>query len=328
MKKKNGLLWGVIALVVLCIIYVGVGQYMEHSEKTQKEVKEAERVYMTDITSVTGVSYDYEGTALSFTKEGDTWKYDRDDQFPVEESKITGIVSTASKLEAVRKLEGGDDLSAYGLAEPARKVTLTAEDGSHTVICIGNSTEDSQYYAMIEGPNIPYLIGAALFTETSGGLDELMALDQFPSIQGTDIKELSITKEGSTERYIKKILEGDAGTVEWYQDSIDSPEQKIEDNSALNVLADSISSLTVDSCANYKVTEEELAGYGLESPSTVIAYVYDDNGADQTLTLSVGTLNEDESCYYTRMNDSGHINEIDKASIDKCLTIDSGVNAK
>lgn len=325
MKKKNGLLYGVAALAVLCVVYVGVGQYMDCSQEKTKKQEEESKVYMTDLSSVSAVSYDFNGQELSFTKKDGTWKYDGDEIFPVKQMKIDSLASTASKLEALRKLDGGDSLSAYGLDKPVRKVTVTSGDGKKSVILLGNSTQDGNYYAIIEGEDMPYLISSSLYSETDSGLDDLMALEEFPSIAGTDIQSITITKAGNREHYVKKKLDDEKGTIEWYRDSADKPDNKLSDNSGLNVLADSLCSLTVKSCPNYKVQDSELAGYGLDNPTAVISYTYEKNGKDETFTLFVGSLNDDSSCYYTRTEDSSNINEIEKASIDKCLTVEKGI---
>lgn len=323
--KKNGLLLGVAGLAVLCILYAGVGQYMDHSQKKAEQKEEDAKVYMTNLSGVSAISYDYKGQELSFTKKDGAWKYDGDELFPVKQAKLDSLASTASKLEAVRKLEGGDGLSAYGLDAPARTVEVTAEDGTKSTILLGSTTSDGDYYALIQGEDTPYLISSSLFTETDSGLDTLQALEEFPAIEGTDITGITITKEGASEHYVKKKLDDKDGTVEWYKDSSDSPDNKLSDNSGLNVLADSLSSLTVKSCPDYKVQESELAGYGLDHPAAVITYTYEKNGSEETFTLNVGSLNEDSTCYYTRTDNSSNVNEIEKASIDKCLTVNSGI---
>lgn len=54
--------------------------------------------------------------------------------------------------------------------------------------------------------------------------------------------------------------------------------EALPDNSALNVLADSLSSLGMKNCVSYKVTEEELSDYGLDHPEAVISYTYEVDG--------------------------------------------------
>ncbi len=330
MKKKKGMIYSACALILLCALYVGVNFYLTGSEKKENEKKEADITYMTDLSDIQAVSYDNNGQELSFTKKDGVWKYDSDDRFPVKQTQIESMASTASKLEALRKLEGADALSAYGLDKPIRKVEITAGDGKKSVILLGNGTEDGNYYAVIQGENTPYLISSSLFSETEGGLNEVMALEEFPAIQGTDIKTITITQNGTTSHYLKKVVDkADKSdkdeTVEWYKDSVDSESNKLKENSALNVLADSISGLKVKSCADYKAEESQLGGYGLEKPLAEINYTYEKNGKEETFHLSIGSLNQDSTAYYTRTEGSSYINEIDKASVDKCLNVDKQV---
>lgn len=323
--KKNGLLFGVAGLAVLCVLYVGVSQYMDRSQKKADQKEADAKVYMTNLSGVSSISYDYKGQELSFTKKDGVWKYDGDELFPVKQAKLDSLASTASKLEALRKLDGGDGLGAYGLDAPARKVEVTAEDGTKSDILLGATTSDGNYYALVQGEDTPCLISSSLYSETDSGLGDLQALEEFPAIAGSDITGITITKAGDSQHYVKKKLDDKDGTVEWYKDSSDSPDNKLSDNSGLNVLADSLSSLKVKSCANYKVQESELAGYGLDNPAATIIYTYEKNGAEETFTLNVGSLNQDSTCYYTRTDDSPNVNEIEKASIDKCLTVNKGV---
>lgn len=325
MKNKKGLIFWAAGLALLCVIYGGVVQYMDHSREKAEQKEEENKIYMTDLSDVSAFSYDFNGEELSFTKQDGIWKYDEDDLFPVKQASLESLASTVSKLEALRKLDGGDSLSAYGLEDPVRKVSISSEDGTTTVILLGNTTGDGDYYALIQGEDAPYLIGSSLYTETDSGLDDLMALEEFPAISGTDIQSITVTKAGVSEHYVKKKLDDEEGTIEWYRDNADSPDNKLSDNSGLNVLADSLSSLKVKSCADYKVQESSLAGYGLDDPTAVITYIYNKNGSEETFTLSIGSLNEDSSCYYTRTDNSSNVNEIEKDSIDKCLTVDEGI---
>lgn len=323
MKKKYGLITGCLVIAVLCLIYVGLGAYTDHSEAEEQERAESEKLYMTDLTGVKRISYDNAGTELSFTKDGDTWKYDGDDEFPVNASRMDSLAETVKKLPAIRKLEGGDELSAYGLDTPLRRITVEAEDDAELTILIGSGTEDGNYYAVIDGEETPWLISSALFDETSWGLEDMLALEQFLAISGTDIRAITIEKDGVTEYYVKKTLD-EAGTIAWYRDSADTEDNKLPDNSALNVLAESLSCLTVKNCANYKVTEEELAGYGLDQPEAIISYTYEESDEEKTFSLSVGAAGGDGTTYYTRTKDSRYVNEIDKTALDQCLNVDTG----
>ena len=40
--------------------------------------------------------------------------------------------------------------------------------------------------------------------------------------------------------------------------------------------------------------------------------------------MAVGNTGEDGTTYYTRTEDSKYVNEIDKTTLDKCMTVDTG----
>lgn len=322
MKKKYGLTAGCLTLAALVLIYAGIGAYQNRSREKEQEQAEMEKIYMTDFSEVTAVSYDNGGAVLAFTKDGESWTYDGDSQFPVNDVRMDALAETVKKLPALRRLEGGDDLSAYGLDTPLRRVTVTAQGEEPVSILIGDSTEDGNYYAVIDGQEVPYLISSSLFDETAYGLEDMMALEQFPAAAGTDIQTITIEKDGVSRHYVKKKLDED-GTIAWYRGSDDTEDNRLPDNSALNVLADSLSGLTVKRCENYKVTDEELAGYGLDHPQAVLSYTYEKDGEEKTFSLSVGNAVGDGTAYYTRTEDSRYVNEIDRKTLDSCMAADT-----
>ena len=195
MKKNYGLLTGCLVVAALGVIYAGVGAYQAHTKEKEQQQAENEKIYMTDFSEIKAVSYDNDGNVLAFTKDGDSWTYDGDGQFPVNTTRMDSLAGTVKKLPAVRKLEGGDDLTAYGLDTPVRRVTVSADEGDTTTILIGDKTDDGNYYAVIDGQNVPYLISSSLFDETAYGLEDMMALEEFPAVLWTDIQTITIEKK-------------------------------------------------------------------------------------------------------------------------------------
>ena len=130
MKKNYGLLTGCLVVAVLGVIYAGVGAYQAHTKEKEQQQAENEKIYMTNFSEIKAVSYDNDGNVLAFTKDGDSWTYDGDDQFPVNTTRMDSLAGTVKKLPAVRRLEGGDDLAAYGLDTPLRRVPGSADGGT------------------------------------------------------------------------------------------------------------------------------------------------------------------------------------------------------
>ena len=71
-------------------------------------------------------SYIYEGETITFVKEADTWYYDGDRNFPVDQSALASKLTSVCSMSASRSFEAQDDaLAEYGLDEPSNKITLT-----------------------------------------------------------------------------------------------------------------------------------------------------------------------------------------------------------
>ena len=274
-----------------------------------------------NVGNVAKISGTWEGETLEFVKQDGVWYYSGDPKFPVKQSLVDTLVEDCASLAAERALDGGDELSYYGLDQSANSVTLTSGDGTITTVLIGNSLEDGSYYARKDGDTQAYTISAALPGHLDKDLYDYIQLEEFPAIAGADIREITVTK-GETEYHIEKKTMDEEGNIAWYKDSSQLEENKMESNSPGNALADSLSGLYVQDCAAYHVKEEELADYGLDQPNAVISYTYEENGEMKELTLQVGSLDVDESYYFTRQVGSDAVNMIGKSVLDKCLNVE------
>ena len=103
-----------------------------------------------------------------------------------------------------------------------------------------------------------------------------------------------------------------------------------------NEIVESLSSIYVSSCENYKAGEDELALYGLDKP-TVVTYRYVDESSEnaedgsvqeeaiqeetiQEMTFEVGSLDESGTYYFVRLSDSSAVNKIAITALDTLVT--------
>lgn len=297
-KKKNPLILGVGALAVLCAVYAGVTVYGKHADKAKAQKEEESQIRLTEISDVTEISYKNQSGELSFVKDGDTWYYKEDRDFPLQQYQLTALASEAGMLNAVRRLTGGDGLKQYGLDEPERSVTVTGADKTSVTILIGNPVSEesgSDYYAIREGDTTACTISSSLPEDLGRGLYDLIELEEFPQIQGEDVRELKITKGQESKTFVK---DGD---------------------SFPNALADGVSQLIVEKCENYKADEAALKQYGLDEPQAVLQYSYEKDGEKGSVKLEIGKEDESGENYYTRKDGSSAVNLISKELLDKCL---------
>ena len=214
MSKKKNLMVLLIVFAALIAVYAAVSAYSDYAQKKQEEQEaaesEAERIWVTDIEEVKEISYDNGTDSLAFVKEDDEWKYKDAEDFPLVQSYLTALEETASHLEASRKLEGGDELEAYGLAEPAATVTVTDSSGNEITLGIGNSVDD-EYYLAVDGEDIPYTVSSTLYNQIQYSLYDMVQIEEFPDLSEDTLVSVEVTNESGT--YTLERLEVGTATL-------------------------------------------------------------------------------------------------------------------
>lgn len=273
MKQKRMMLMLGGVLVVLIGCYVGLKAWNDHQQEQAEADEEAAKIRLVDAEGLTAVSYTDGESTLGFTLEEDTWRYTEDQEIPMNQDVVGGFADTVASLNATRELENPDDISDYGLDSPSYTINYTTEDGEDGTIYIGNMTGED-YYAMLEGSDKVYTISDDLPYSMDFDLSGYIQTDTVPSISSGNLKKVEVTENGTTTTY--------------------------EDEDALGELAGGFGTLTLTSLADYHVTDETLADYGLDEASRVTAtaeYEDVDTEEDKTLTVYLGSTDEDGNRY-------------------------------
>ena len=276
MKKKKGPLILIGVLVLLLILYFALSTWNK-----KQDSKEEETVKVTDLktSEITGVKYDLGTGEMNFEKDGDTWYYTADKDFPLRQSYPKTVVDAMGQLSADRELEDADALEEYGLDHPTYTVTLTDEDGTVTTIKVGNAT-GNDYYATVDDTEKVYTIPATSLDDIQTELDQIAQLDTYPSIGSGNLKKEVITQNGETTTYDSEN------------------EDQAEDVAAV---AGGLGAVKLSEAADYSVDDADLAGYGLDATSRITVEVtYTSDDEDQTMTLYIGGENGSGDRYVMR----------------------------
>ncbi len=279
MKKKKGPLILIGVLVLLLILYFALSTWNK-----KQDSKEEETVKVTDLktSEITGVKYDLGTGEMNFEKDGDTWYYTADKDFPLRQSYPKTVADAMGRLSADRELEDADALEEYGLDHPTYTVTLTDEDGTVTTIKVGNAT-GNDYYATVDDTEKVYTIPATSLDDIQTELDQIAQLDTYPSIGSGNLKKEVITQNGETTTYDSEN------------------EDQAEDVAAV---AGGLGAVKLSEAADYSVDDADLAGYGLDDTSRITVEVtYTSDDEDQTMTLYIGGENGSGD-RYVMINDS------------------------
>ncbi|MDY2936964.1 MAG: DUF4340 domain-containing protein [Fusicatenibacter sp.] len=269
MKKKGKLIGGLILLVLLVLVLVLMTRSSGTDESDDGSTSEEDAVVSIESEEITGLAFTLDGTDVSFTKTEDTWSYDQDQQFPLNETKISSLADKVCSITAERVIEGENigELSDYGLDDPQNILTITKEDGTKTVLRIGdeNSTSGNYYLMLNEDADKIYLVSTSFDTMFPENLMDWASGESLPSISSDTIIGVQVKGENSF------WLIEDTETAEWTVCDENGKEYDTEDDS-VSTLTSAAASLSYSDFVAYGCTD--FSPYGLEQPKATIVVRY------------------------------------------------------
>lgn len=336
------------AAVVLGGAYAGLTAWNTWSDKKkseeEKEAEEAAKIYLSQMENVDKLSVTNPTGSFSFTynEEEETWSYDKDEHFPVKQSEVTSITSDLEDLTAVRKFDEPDELSVYGLNEPAYEITASYGDSESVTMKIGNSsTASGDYYLILDGDSSVYTVSSSFVDTLLINETDLLNKESFPSILSNSITSIQLEKDGTTSEIYedeREAVETEEATEETETGAVsDETETESESETAAmenywtrktdtgseeidepTDLLTAAAGITFDDCADYYLEDSEAASYGLaeEDNPAVLTITYRSVGEEMQTQLLIGSKNEDGSEYYVKLKDSNMVNTVSTETID------------
>ena len=263
-SKKLYILLGVF--VVACVATLAVTQIAERKEQIKNS---GEPILELSSDSVQTLSWEHKGETLAFHRN-ETWLYDEDENFPVSEDKINELLEQFQPLSAAFVIEEVEDFGQYGLDNPVCTIHLTTEEQSYEIKLGDFSKMDYQRYASIGDGNV-YLVQNDPLDQFDAVLSDLIAHDKMPdfdqatSIQFSGAQDYAVSyEEDSSNPYCAEDIyftrRGEK-SLPLDTDRVDSYLRKI-------------SNLNPTNYVTYKVTDEELTTYGLDTPELTVTVEY------------------------------------------------------
>lgn len=301
--------------ILLLIVLSGIYYILTNNTEIQEEKMVASQL---NLDSITGVAYEYNNKKVEFKKEGDLWVLNSDANFPLNQKQIKSMVYATTIVNAERVVDSNSqDDARFGLDNPEITIWITDLNGRTVTYLLNSYKKDqNQYYFSVLGTDTVYLIEATLFNWFSKDLNELAELDEFPSIAKEDVAGLTISlKESTIEINYIDHSSGltDSDESHWFVKNKAGGYWAIDKAKTERLLA-GITSLVPVSCAEYKVTEEELALYGLDSPHGTV-FLQSDN----PYTIYIGNKAKNDSNYYIMHSESPMVFLVKSTKIDEIL---------
>lgn len=283
MKKKNtALIAGIIILALLLVFYLVL--HNSSKEDSQDTEKTSETAFETTVEDISEAVFKSGENEFKFTKSDDIWKYNGEENFPLDQSAFEEIISKFEKIAADRVLEKPDNISEYGLDNPTVTVSLKDKDGKEQTLQFGdtNSVTSSSYMTLNKDNEKVYMVSSTIVTSLQFDINDLAEKETFPSI--TDITGVIMERNGQTFSVFKDSSSSTGWTVTGWDGT-----KKDAGSSQVSEFTNPITSLSWSSFISQNT--EDLSQYGLDNPTiiTINYQVTETKSTDKTKDDSADT---------------------------------------
>lgn len=283
MKKKNtALIAGIIILALLLVFYLLL--HNSSKEDSQDTEKTSETAFETTVEDISEAVFKSGENEFKFTKSDDIWKYNGEENFPLDQSAFEEIISKFEKIAADRVLEKPDNISEYGLDDPTVTVSLKDKDGKEQTLQFGdtNSVTSSSYMTLNKDNEKVYMVSSTIVTSLQFDINDLAEKETFPSI--TDITGVIMERNGQTFSVFKDSSSSTGWTVTGWDGT-----KKDAGSSQVSEFTNPITSLSWSSFISQNT--EDLSQYGLDNPTiiTINYQVTETKSTDKTKDDSADT---------------------------------------
>lgn len=291
MKRSRRLVILLGLLLAACAATFGVIRYEEHKEV----IRNSDAIVLEiDSDAVQTLSWEYGAETLAFHKE-DTWLYDGDAAFPVDEEKIQERLELFRAFGVSFIIEDVEDYGQYGLDKPICTICLSTADETWEILLGNYSSMDSQRYVSVGDGNV-YLVQNDPLDYFDAGLSDMIDHDETP-----DFDKVTGIRFAGTESY-SITYEEDSGNT-YCEEDVYFAERAGSllplDTSRVDAYLQKISGLSLTDYVTYNATAEELETCGLDTPELTVTvdYTYEDearNEITQTFALQISRDPEEQ----------------------------------
>ncbi len=289
-------------LLVLCIVCAALlaAAILLPKLPTDSKVSAAETeptavpaVLTADGDAVRAMSWSSGEVTLSFDRENG-WQYPAEPDFPVDAEKLDALLSAVTAVAVSKTIPEPEELSAYGLAEPALTVVLTMEQGSYT-LCFGNASGTGEASYLSCGDGAVYLADPEV--------QELFTRDLIDYARWETLPELTEMNSLTVETRYGTLCLQRSGDV-WQENGTVLDEERTES------FLDTVQQLEWLGCVCWNADALDLQVYGLDEPDGTL-----------TITGTDGTLMQLEFTEdgYARLSGSGMLYKLVSADCDTLL---------
>lgn len=278
MTKKRKLCLLILVFLALVGVYMGVRAW---NQNEQAQADTTMQITDTKGEEMEKITLNMENGEMNFEKEDGKWYDASDHDFPLDQDIMEKIADAIGSISANRKLENADEAKDYGLDVPIYMIEYTENNGNVTSVYFGNNTGDDIYAAVGEEKSV-YTVSNQVIESLNYTEEDLVQLDDYPSISSGNLVKVVITQNGGSVVY----------------DSADESQTE-----QITAISGGLGAVQLSTTADYCADEKELPEYGLdEDLRTTVEVTYQEDEKEKKVTLYIGNKVGDDR--YMMLNDS------------------------
>lgn len=295
MKKAKRMIALLMLLVIAAAANVVIGKINQADEDVVSEEKGTFVLTEYEKDDVSGLAWTKGEDSVAFMLSDGQWQYTKDQEFPVDQAAAQALSDTAMEIRADRKIENIENMSDYGLSEPAFTLAISFADGTEIAYSLGDQTpfQDGYYLSVSGQDNCVYVVEDDFSGDFSLVLYDYAALETLP-----EIGEAVMLSVGNT---FKAEYLDESKTVDreqkWYSALSGQPLDGEKMESLISIAMD----LSLGALQDYNASDDALVEYALTEDTATEICIKDAEGSERSLL--VGNMNDDAD-YYVRIKGS------------------------
>lgn len=288
-KKSTALIAGIVVLALLLVFYLFLHSRDDKEEDQSQE--ETVTAYETSKDDITFINIKSNGQDYNFVKDGDNWKYSNDTNFPLNSSSFDEIAAKFESIAADRVIENQEDVSEFGLEEPAAVVEVGKNNGETDTLTFGdtNSVTNNSYMTVNEDNSKVYMVASTIVTALQFDINDMAEKEEFPAITSSTITGLIVEKDGSE----MSVAKDESSSTGWSYTNWDGT-KKDADSSKVSDYLSQVSSLSWSEYVSNNPEDNDK--YGLNNPIKItINYQVTEEKEDTSKTENSETEAEEDT---------------------------------
>jgi hypothetical protein len=252
--KKSTLIVLAVAIALGCFVY-----FYDSKHTPKPAVDETSKpAFAVKAGTISSLTIHNASATVSLAKKGSDWDLTQPVETRADQTAVSSIVDDLTDLQVQRSFTPTDNLSKYGLTDPALKIDFREDNGSSHSVELGNKDfSNSAIYALVDGSKQIDMVSPSLFDDANKPVSQLRDRSIL-DLNNAQLTALNITDPSGHFSLTKEK----AG---W---EISNPRDVLADSSTIDGLVSSLSNNKFTDVVSE--TASDPAKYGLAHPTVTV----------------------------------------------------------